>query len=68
MQWGAEGVRMNFLRLGIGAFLDLGLNDDFPSFDPLLNIVLDDCIEHLRDPDDPFRLGHLQLFHPFLSS
>ena len=27
------------------------------SFDPLLNIVLDDCIEHLRDPDDPFRLG-----------
>jgi U6 snRNA-associated Sm-like protein LSm7 len=24
-------------------------------FDPLLNIVLDDCIEHLRDPDDPYR-------------
>ena len=27
VQWGAEGVRMNLLRLGIGGFLDLGLND-----------------------------------------
>ena len=25
-------------------------------YDPLLNIVLDDCIEHLRDPDDAYKL------------
>jgi len=25
-------------------------------YDPLLNIVLDDCIEYLRDPDDPYKL------------
>jgi len=25
-------------------------------FDPLLNIVLDNCIEYLRDPDDPYKL------------
>merc|ERR1711894_565566 len=25
-------------------------------FDPLLNIVLDDTIEYLRDPDDPYKL------------
>lgn len=25
-------------------------------FDPLLNLVLDDCIEYLRDPDDPYKL------------
>ena len=25
-------------------------------FDPLLNIVLDNTVEHLRDPDDPYRL------------
>ena len=25
-------------------------------FDPLLKIVLDDTIEHLRDPDDPYKL------------
>jgi U6 snRNA-associated Sm-like protein LSm7 len=25
-------------------------------FDPLLNLVLDDTIEHLRDPDDPMKL------------
>ncbi|CAG7636387.1 unnamed protein product [Allacma fusca] len=26
-------------------------------FDPLLNLVLDDTVEHLRDPDDPMRLS-----------
>lgn len=25
-------------------------------FDPLLNLVLDDTTEYLRDPDDPFKL------------
>ena len=25
-------------------------------FDPLLNIVLDNTIEYLRDPDDPYKL------------
>merc|ERR1711994_260118 len=25
-------------------------------FDPLLNLVLDNTIEYLRDPDDPFKL------------
>ena len=25
-------------------------------YDPLLNIVLDNCIEYLRDPDDPYKL------------
>jgi len=25
-------------------------------YDPLLNIVLDNCVEHLRDPDDPYKL------------
>merc|ERR1711915_736397 len=25
-------------------------------FDQLLNIVLDNCIEYLRDPDDPYKL------------
>lgn len=25
-------------------------------YDPLLNIVIDNTIEYLRDPDDPFRL------------
>jgi len=25
-------------------------------FDPLLNLVLDGTTEHLRDPDDPFKL------------
>ena len=25
-------------------------------FDPLLNIVLDDTIEYLRDPDDVYKL------------
>ena len=23
--------------------------------DPLVNLVLDDCVEYLRDPDDPYR-------------
>jgi U6 snRNA-associated Sm-like protein LSm7 len=26
-------------------------------FDPLLNLVLDNTIEYLRDPDDPYKLG-----------
>ncbi len=25
-------------------------------FDPLLNVVLDNCVEFLRDPDDPFKV------------
>jgi U6 snRNA-associated Sm-like protein LSm7 len=25
-------------------------------FDPLLNLVLDNTIEYLRDPDDPYKL------------
>eukprot|EP00088_Acartia_fossae_P020878 TRINITY_DN22393_c0_g1_i1.p1 TRINITY_DN22393_c0_g1~~TRINITY_DN22393_c0_g1_i1.p1 ORF type:complete len:111 (+),score=20.77 TRINITY_DN22393_c0_g1_i1:44-376(+) len=25
-------------------------------FDPLQNMVLDNCIEYLRDPDDPYKL------------
>ena len=25
-------------------------------YDPLLNLVLDDCVEHLRDPEDHSRL------------
>ncbi len=25
-------------------------------FDPLLNLVLDNCTEYLRDPDDPYKL------------
>ena len=25
-------------------------------YDPLLNIVIDDTIEYLRDPDDPYKL------------
>ena len=25
-------------------------------FDPLLNLVLDDTVEYLRDPDDPMKL------------
>ena len=25
-------------------------------FDPLLNLVLDDTTEYLRDPDDPYKL------------
>lgn len=27
-------------------------------FDPLLNLVLDDTTEYLRDPDDPFKLSN----------
>lgn len=26
-------------------------------YDPLLNIVLDNCTEYLRDPDDPYKLS-----------
>mmetsp|Transcript_23663 Transcript_23663/g.30688 ORF Transcript_23663/g.30688 Transcript_23663/m.30688 type:complete len:101 (-) Transcript_23663:257-559(-) len=25
-------------------------------FDPLVNLVLDECVEYLRDPDDPYRV------------
>lgn len=25
-------------------------------FDQLLNLVLDNCVEYLRDPDDPYKL------------
>merc|ERR1712200_388519 len=52
--------------LDLGKFMDKQIRVKFSGgrecsgvlkgFDPLLNIVLDDCIEHLRDPDDPFRL------------
>jgi U6 snRNA-associated Sm-like protein LSm7 len=28
----------------------------FEGFDPLLNLVLDNTTEYLRDPDDPYKL------------
>jgi len=52
--------------LELGKFMDKPIRVKFSGgrecsgvlkgFDPLLNIVLDDCIEYLRDPDDPYRL------------
>ena len=38
--------------------IDLKWNKNFKflGFDPLLNIVLDNTIEYLRDPDDPYKL------------
>ena len=38
------------------AFIIDDMNTFVSGYDPLLNIVLDNCTEHLRDPDDPYKL------------
>ncbi|CAM9558451.1 unnamed protein product [Heterosigma akashiwo] len=32
------------------------VNGILKGFDPLVNLVLDECVEYIRDPDDPYRL------------
>ena len=32
------------------------VNGKLKGFDQLVNLVLDDCIEFVRDPEDPYRL------------
>eukprot|EP00128_Syssomonas_multiformis_P008564 Colp12_sorted_trinity150504_noHs@3644 len=53
--------------LDLSKFLEKGVRVKFnggrevegilKGYDPLVNLVIDDTVEYLRDPDDPFKLS-----------